>query len=101
MNDPDVFFLRDENIKFTKEQKLLLATINNLCGNVLFVSDNAGDYDETQMKWLKKFFKKTDEQIIGAEYITDDIIRMKVKDGKMMKTLTFNIKTGKIIKNHI
>ncbi|MBE6818700.1 MAG: alpha-galactosidase [Ruminococcaceae bacterium] len=99
MNDPDVFFLRDDNIKFTKEQKLLLATINNLCGNVLFVSDNAGDYDATQMKWLKKFFKKTDEKIIGAEYITDDIIRIRVKDGKMIKTLTFNIKTGKVIKN--
>lgn len=101
MNDPDVFFLRDDNIKFTTEQKLLLATVNNLCGNVLFVSDNAGDYDERQMKWLKKYFKKTDEKVIGAEYITDDIIRMRVKDGKIIKTLTFNIKTGKIIKNHI
>ena len=101
MNDPDVFFLRDDNIKFTKEQKLLLATINNLCGNVLFVSDNAGDYDETQMKWLKKFFKKTDEKIIGAEYITDDIIRMRIQDGKMIKRLTFNIKTGQVIKNLI
>ena len=101
MNDPDVFFLRDDNIKFTKKQKLLLGTINNLCGNVLFVSDNAGDYDETQMKWLRKFFKKTDEKILGAEYITDDSIRIRIQDGKIIKTLTFNLKTGEIIKNHI
>lgn len=98
MNDPDVFFLREDNLKFTKSQRQLLATINNLCGNVLFISDNAGDYDETQMKLLKKYFKKTEEKVIGAEYITDDVIRLRVKDGKMIKTLTFNLKTGKVLK---
>ena len=98
MNDPDVFFLREENLKFTKNQRQLLATINNLCGNVLFISDNAGDYDETQMKLLKKYFKKTDEKVIGAEYITDEVIRIRVKDGKMIKTLTFNLKTGQVLK---
>ncbi len=98
MNDPDVFFLRENNLKFTKNQRQLLATINNLCGNVLFISDNAGDYDETQMKLLKKYFKKTDEKVIGAEYITDDVIRLRVKDGKMIKTLTFNLKTGEVLK---
>ena len=62
MNDPDVFFLRNNNLKFTQEQKLLLARINNLCGNVLFVSDNAGDYDEKQLELLKKFgYKKCDD----------------------------------------
>ena len=53
------------------------------------------------MKWLRKFFKKTDEKILGAEYITDDIIRIRIQDGKLIKTLTFNLKTGEIIKNHI
>lgn len=32
LNDPDVFFLRDHNLTFTWEQKLLLAKINNLSG---------------------------------------------------------------------
>lgn len=100
MNDPDVFFLRNDNLKFTKKQKQLLATINNLCGNVLFISDNAGDYDATQMKLLKKYFKKTDEKVIGAEYISDEVIRLRVKDGKMIKTLTFNLKTGQVIKKN-
>lgn len=97
MNDPDVFFLRNNNLKFTKEQKLLLARINNLCGNVLFVSDNAGDFDEEQMSLLRKFFRKTDEKIISAEYIAKDIISVKSElDGKI-NTLTFNLKTGKIL----
>lgn len=97
MNDPDVFFLRNNNLKFTKEQKLLLARINNLCGNVLFVSDNAGDFDEEQMSYLRKFFRKTKEKIVSAEYIEKDIITVKSElDGKI-NTLTFNLKTGKIL----
>ncbi|MEE1285092.1 MAG: glycoside hydrolase family 36 protein, partial [Acutalibacteraceae bacterium] len=68
MNDPDVFFLRKDNLKFTDEQKYLLGRINNLCGNVLFVSDNAGDYDENAQKLLRVLFEKTDEKIISAEY---------------------------------
>lgn len=97
MNDPDVFFLRKNNLKFTKEQKLLLARINNLCGNVLFVSDNAGDFDSEQTELLRKFFIKTDEKILSAEYIKKDIISVKSElDGKI-KTLTFNLKTGAIL----
>ncbi len=98
MNDPDVFFLRNNNLKFTEEQKLLLAKINNLCGNVLFVSDNAGDYDNKQMEYLKKFFKKTDERIISAEYIDDENINIITElDGKE-KLFSFNIVTGAVTK---
>ncbi len=98
MNDPDVFFLRNDNLKFTEEQKLLLAKINNLCGNVLFVSDNAGDYDEKQMAYLRKFFKKTDEKIISAEYTDEDNITIITElDGKE-KEFSFNIKNGTVTK---
>lgn len=96
MNDPDVFFLRNNNLKFTEEQKLLLAKINNLCGNVLFVSDNAGDYDAKQMEYLRKFFRKTDEKILMAEYTDDENITIVTElDGKE-KTFSFNIKKGTV-----
>ena len=98
MNDPDVFFLRNDNLKFTEEQKLLLAKINNLCGNVLFVSDNAGDYDSKQMEYLRKFFRKTNEKILSAEYIDKENITIITElDGKE-KTFTFNIKKGTVSK---
>ena len=97
MNDPDVFFLRNNNLKFTKEQKLLLAKINNLCGNVLFVSDNAGDYDAEQMALLKKFLKKTDEKIVSAEYTDKDIIKIVTEDNGKKKDFVFNIKKGTVI----
>lgn len=94
-NDPDVFFLRDVNLKFSKEQKLLLGKINNLCGNILFVSDNAGDYDEETTALVKKLFTKTDAVIHCAEYVTEDEIIIKFTENSEEKILAFNIKTGK------
>ncbi len=45
-NDPDVFFLRSENLKLTEEQKLMLAKADALLGSVFFTSDDMGRYDE-------------------------------------------------------
>lgn len=43
-NDPDVFFLRDNNLKLTESEKLYLATVNALFGSVWFTSDNMSAY---------------------------------------------------------
>ena len=94
MNDPDVFFLRKDNLRFSDEQKYLLGRINNLCGNVLFISDNAADYDKKTGKLLKKFFEKTDEKILSAEYIHKGVIKVVTeKDGKR-DSITFNLEKG-------
>ena len=44
LNDPDVFFLRDDNIKLTEKQKRTLAEVNGLFGGLLLCSDNMGQY---------------------------------------------------------
>lgn len=94
-NDPDVFFLRDTNIKFNTEQKLLLGKINAVCGNVLFVSDNAGDYDEKTVGYLKEFFKDKDYKIKMAEYVSRDVILLEFSEDGKDKQLKFNIKNGR------
>lgn len=43
-NDPDVFFLRDENCCLTPAQKDCLAETNARYGQVLLISDNPGAY---------------------------------------------------------
>ena len=45
-NDPDVFLLRDDNMKLSEKQRETLAAVNALFGGVLFTSDNVGAYDE-------------------------------------------------------
>ena len=66
-NDPDVFFLRYSNLKFTTRQKLLLGGINHLFGGVLFVSDNAEEYRHEDVKALKKFFSHDNVKVLSCD----------------------------------
>ena len=66
-NDPDVFFLRYSNLKFTTRQKLLLGGINHLFGGVLFVSDNAEEYRHEDVKALKKFFSHDSVKVLSCD----------------------------------
>jgi alpha-galactosidase len=68
-NDPDVFFLRDDNLSYTEGQKLTLAKMNNMFGDILFVSDNVGNYSEEKLELLKDFFTKKDIRIISCDKI--------------------------------
>ena len=51
-NDPDVFLLRDDNIKLSKAQRRALLTINALFGSVLMTSDNLGQYNDEKRELL-------------------------------------------------
>ena len=53
-NDPDVFLLRDGNIKLSKEQRRALVTLNALFGSVLMTSDNLAEYDENKKALLSQ-----------------------------------------------
>ena len=77
------------------DQKLLLAKINNLFGSVLFVSDNAGDYDDETMEYLKLFFKPSEAKVLSAEYVTPEDVKIVYIEDEKKKTLRFNVKTGK------
>ena len=52
-NDPDVFILRDENVKLSAEQKHALLTLNALFGSVLMTSDNVAEYTEEKEEQLR------------------------------------------------
>lgn len=97
LNDPDVFFLRDHNLTFTWEQKLLLAKINNLFGRVLFVSDDAGEYSEAELEVLKETFRESDAKILDVKCVgarADGNYEIKfIKNGEE-KLLYFNLFTG-------
>lgn len=94
-NDPDVLFLRKENLNFTDEQKYLLGKINALCGNVLFVSDNAGDYDYKSLTLMKEFFTEKEHKVTSAEYVTPSIIKIDFVEEGVEKSMNFDINNGK------
>ena len=97
LNDPDVFFLRDRNLTFTWEQKLLLAKINNLFGRVLFVSDDAGEYSEAELEVLKETFRESDAKILDVKCVgarADGNYEIKFIENGKEKLLYFNLFTG-------
>ncbi|MBQ7223211.1 MAG: alpha-galactosidase [Erysipelotrichaceae bacterium] len=54
LSDPDVFFLRDDNIKLTLQEKEYLYTMSALHGGILLTSDNLQNYDETKKQQLSQ-----------------------------------------------
>lgn len=99
-NDPDVFFLRDGGIKkagYTMQQKRLLATVNHMFGNVLFVSDDIGEYDSEKMEILLDAYKKFDGKIISAENIAPEIIKVVFDEGGKKQMLVFDDVKGDYI----
>ena len=96
MNDPDVFLLRNTNMKMNLEKRELLAKINSLFGSLLFISDNVSDYDEKQMNILKGIFSGDKAEIISAEYTGRKRITVKYKLADTVHTLSFNPDNGNI-----
>ncbi len=93
-NDPDVFLLRDDNIKLTFEQRRALITINALFGSVLMTSDNIAEYDDKKNKLLAFAFdlynKATNK---SYEKKKNKILIKYTLDGKDYK-LYYNVKKG-------
>jgi len=106
-NDPDVFYCRENDVKvkdklalnssrlkFTDEQRKLLATVNSMLGNVLFVSDNVGGYNAEQRHMAEEAFKPNNKKVIDANYIAPDQIAIDyVEEGEKYR-LIFNMVTG-------
>ncbi len=83
------------NPSFTLEQKILLATVNHIFGNVLFVSDNAEEYKGADVEALRKVFAKSEFRVIDANYVSDDDLTVELEKDGRRRILAFNIKTGK------
>ena len=74
-NDPDVFLLRDENIKLSKEQRRALSILNALFGSLLFTSDNIANYDDEKKAMfdeaLKIFYNAHNRRYITNGHLID------------------------------
>lgn len=93
-NDPDVFFLRDDNLTYSILQKLMLAKVNDICGSVIFMSDNVATYDQRALQYLDYFFTEKDHFVQMAEYESADVIRIDYTENGTAKTLRLNLADG-------
>ncbi len=73
LSDPDVFFLREENLDLTEEQKTELAKLDALLGGVWLTSDDPGEYTQeirTKYHLLRRYTE--------AENIQYDPVRNRI-----------------------
>lgn len=94
MNDPDVFLLRDTNIKMDFEQRKMTAKVNSIFGSLLFVSDNVAEYNEAQRAVLDKNFSKKEYKVTRAEFVAENIMEFDYVSGDKEKRIRFNVNTG-------
>jgi len=80
MNDPDVFLLRDTQIKMTRDQRDLLATVNHYFGSLIFTSDKVSDYTENVFQAFTHYMKKDEINIRSVDLIKKDILCVVVED---------------------
>ena len=93
-NDPDVFLLRDDNIKLSAKQRRALLTLNALFGSVLMTSDNLAQYDAGKRKLLSDalelFFRA---QVTGYER-KGNTIEINYTVGEQPHTVKYDTKRG-------
>ena len=93
LNDPDVFLLRDDNIKLSAEQKKSLLTINSLFGSVLMTSDNIAGYNEKEKQMLNDAFNMFyNAKNINFERQKDNILISYTLDDKNYKLVYDTLK---------
>lgn len=96
LNDPDVFFLRYKNLKFNMEQKMTLATVNHIFGDVLFVSDDMAEYTDADFEAVKKLYGKSDFTVEDVNYVDGNkkiVVSLRDAAGRQ-KMLWFSIASG-------
>ena len=97
-NDPDVFLLRDNNIKLSKEQRQALTMINALFGGVLMTSDNIKEYDDEKKAILGDALKVFQNGKVLSYTTRKHMIEIAYEVDGVTNTLTYDTKKGVFIK---
>lgn len=92
LNDPDVFLLRDNNIKMPMFQRRIVAKVNSMLGNLLFVSDDVSTYSNEQRKIFVDTISGDKPEIISAE-IVDNIACIRTEN----EEFKFNMLDGRML----
>ena len=95
-NDPDVFLLRDDNIKLNENQRIALTTINALFGHVLMTSDNISNYKEKENETLNNALRIFSDAKVIEFKRKGKYIEIIYELDKTKKLLTYDTKKGVI-----
>ncbi len=94
-NDPDVYLLRDDNIKLSQKQKEAIITINHICGSVYMTSDDVSAYTDEKKKLLERCQKFIGSQILDIRK-KGQTIDFDFKKDEQSYTVRYSIRKGEI-----
>lgn len=75
LSDPDVFFLREDNVKLPPEKKKLLADCCSLFGGMLLCSDDMAKYSPAALAQYRQMLKN--RQAENVRVLADDGLRVR------------------------
>ena len=75
LSDPDVFFLREDNVKLTSRQKKLLADCCSLFGGMLLCSDDMAQYTPAALTQYRQMLKN--RQAENIRVLADEGLRVR------------------------
>ena len=96
-NDPDVFLLRDDNIKLSSKQRRALVTLNALFGNVLMTSDNLEKYDDDKREILSQALDLFHNAQVTGYVRKGNSIEITYRLNGQTETINYDTKRGILI----
>jgi hypothetical protein len=75
-SDPDVFFVRSDNNKLSKEEKHTLLLVNIVFGQLTLMSDNVGLYNKQEHKLYSSIFPKPEAVVQEVRSVGNDIYQI-------------------------
>lgn len=91
LNDPDVFLLRDDNLALSKTEKMTLAMVNQLCGSLIFTSDNVGHYNAAQSAVYNDVMCLKDRRITKKYFHKNGLAEIYYQEHGESKRLAVNL----------
>ena len=96
-NDPDVFLLRDGNIKLNSEQRKALTKINALFGSLLMTSDNISCYQKAQSEILNEALELFNKAEVISHETKGKTIKVIYKIDNKEHEFLYNTKKGVLV----
>ena len=88
MNDPDVFFLRDNNLNLEYEKKMSLIKFDALFGGVFMTSDDLANLDEEKIAKYKEYRNLLEAEVISSKK-EDHMVVVYTHDDEKYATVLF------------
>ena len=89
-NDPDVFYLRSDNLRIAADRKRDLARADALLGSVHLISDDPGSYSEEAKAQLKELRHLAAAEVKDVQVLKKGILIHYSLDGKDQAELLFH-----------